>query len=116
VARAPGRRSRLPHPPSLVPEVAAGAAPELHKLRDACAVALRHLADSGARSLVVVGSGPADQPHEQPANIRYGPPSHPFGAPVEFTVDRATAVAPQPLPLSLLVAAWLLREMTTSST
>jgi hypothetical protein len=90
----------------LVPEVASGAAPELDDLRDACTWAVRHLLNAGATSLVVVGSGPSEATTHQPVTASFAP----FGPPLEFTLDRATALAPRPLPISLLVAAWLLRE------
>jgi hypothetical protein len=95
-----------PHPPMLVPEVASGAAPELDDLREACAGAVRHLLNAGATSLVVVGSGPSGATSHRPVTASFAP----FGTPLEFTLDRATALAPRPLPVSLLVAAWLLRE------
>ena len=44
-----------PHPPLLVPEVAAGAASELDDLRAACLAAIEHL--SAADHLVVVHEG-----------------------------------------------------------
>jgi hypothetical protein len=79
-----------PHPPLLVPEVAAGAAAELDDLRAACDRAVAHLAASGADSLVAVGAG--------------GTP-HPGFAPWGVDVPAARGV---PQPLSLLVARWLL--------
>ncbi|MFD3374357.1 MULTISPECIES: class III extradiol dioxygenase subunit B-like domain-containing protein [unclassified Streptomyces] len=108
-----------PCPPLLVPDVAAGAAPELDAARAACTDALGVLAAARPDRLVVVG--PAEQsgrgPHAEGArgtfrgfgvelDVRLGrngarPPEGPAGSgPVEGT-DR-------PLPPSLAVAAWLL--------
>lgn len=79
-----------PHPPLLVPELAAGAAAELDDLREACDRAVAHLVASGADSLVAVGaSGPA----------------HPGFTPWGVDVPAARG---RPQPLSLLVARWLL--------
>jgi hypothetical protein len=47
-----------PHPPVLVPEVAAGAAPELDDLRYACDVAVQHLLTSQPDRVLTIGSGP----------------------------------------------------------
>ncbi len=83
----------LPHPPLLVPEVAAGAAPELDDLRAACAGALAALAAASPDRLVAVG------------DVRPGEPLarsfRPYGVDVPVTTE-------VDLPLSLLVAAWLL--------
>ena len=48
-----------PHPPLIVPRLAAGAAPELDPLRTACADAVVALRTSGADRLVVVGTAHA---------------------------------------------------------
>lgn len=83
-----------PHPPLLIPEVAAGAAGELDELRAACAAALAVGLAAGPERVVLVGTG------------RY---THPWPA------DAADALAdlgmPKPagdLPLSLTVGRWLL--------
>ncbi|MER5848815.1 class III extradiol dioxygenase subunit B-like domain-containing protein [Streptomyces sp. NPDC002012] len=96
-----------PCPPLLVPEVAAGAAPELDALRDACADALGVLA--AARPDVLIVIGPADHAGRGP---------HPEGAPGTFKgfgVDLGVRlgrgkgpVTDRPLPPSLAVGAWLL--------
>ena len=44
-----------PHPPLIVPRLAAGAAPELDPMRAACAAAVDALRGAGAERLVVVG-------------------------------------------------------------
>ncbi len=83
-----------PHPPLLIPEVAAGAAPELDDLRAACATALTAGLGAAPERVVLVGPGPvtavwaADAPGALPG----------FGLP-----------GPAPLlPLSLTVGRWLL--------
>ncbi|MFF3958743.1 class III extradiol dioxygenase subunit B-like domain-containing protein [Streptomyces sp. NPDC001890] len=97
-----------PCPPLLVPEVAAGAAPELDTLRDACADAIGVLAAARPDLLIVVG--PADRPGRGP---------HPEGATGTFEgfgVDLAVRLgrelgpvgADDSLPPSLAVGAWLL--------
>lgn len=96
-----------PCPPLLVPELAAGAAPELDAVRDACAEALGVLAAARPDRLIVVG--PADRPGRGP---------HPEGATGTFKgfgVDLGVRlgrdrgpVAEDSLPPSLSVGAWLL--------
>ncbi|MGP3943121.1 MULTISPECIES: class III extradiol dioxygenase subunit B-like domain-containing protein [Streptomyces] len=109
-----------PCPPLLVPEVAAGAAPELDGLRAACAEAVRALAAARPERLIVVG--PAERagrgPHAQGAAGSF----RGFGVEVEVRLaappadgasggDDAAGQAPSPsLPLSLAVAAWLLEH------
>ncbi|MEE1772643.1 class III extradiol dioxygenase subunit B-like domain-containing protein [Streptomyces sp. JV185] len=96
-----------PCPPLLVPEVAAGAAPELDAARDACAEAIGVLVAARPDLLIVVG--PADLPGRGP---------HPEGATgtfrgfgvglgVRLGRDRGP-VADDTLPPSLSVGAWLL--------
>lgn len=96
-----------PCPPLLVPDVAAGAAPELDAARTACTDALGVLAASRPDLLIVIG----------PADLA-GRGSHPEGATgsfKEFGVDLRVrlgrdldTVADRPLPASLAVGAWLL--------
>lgn len=110
-----------PCPPLLVPEVAAGAAPELEALRSACADAVGLLAASRPDLLVAVG--PAGVP---------GRGAFPAGSPGSFreygvALDVTLGAAPEGarkgaegaqdgpgadrgLPPSLAVAAWLLRS------
>lgn len=98
-----------PCPPLLVPEVAAGAAPELDPVRSACDDALGVLAAARPDTLVVVG----------PAG-RSGRGRHPQGARGSFSgfgVDVAVRLGPatgeddeRELPPSLAVAAWLLER------
>ncbi|MFI1971333.1 hypothetical protein BLA24_30330 [Streptomyces cinnamoneus] len=95
-----------PCPPLLVPEVAAGAAPELDALRAACLDAVAVLAAARPDRLVVVG----------PAALQ-GRGPHPQGAVGSFRglgVDLDVRLGPggpageRELPQSLAVAAWLL--------
>ncbi|MEU6120872.1 class III extradiol dioxygenase subunit B-like domain-containing protein [Streptomyces sp. NPDC047123] len=108
-----------PSPPLLVPEVAAGAAPELDAARAACADAIGVLAAARPDCLVVVG--PAEQsgrgPHPQGArgsfrgfgvdlDVRLGPVPPQEGG--RGDVSDADTTAQRELPPSLAVAAWLL--------
>lgn len=99
-----------PCPPLLVPEVAAGAAPELDAARAACTDALGVLAAARPDRLVVVGpaerSGRGTHPEGTPGSF------HGFGVDVDVRLgaDRGTAAAGRLLPPSLAVAAWLLER------
>lgn len=88
-----------PHPPMLVPEVAAGAASELDDLRAACRAAVAHL--EAAEVIVVVGADATTIRREPP----FGGTLSPWG--VDVQVGAPTA---DPLPLSLLIGAWLLKD------
>ncbi|GHD50295.1 class III extradiol dioxygenase subunit B-like domain-containing protein [Streptomyces galbus] len=99
-------------PPLLVPEVAAGAAPELDGARAACADALGVLAASRPDRLVVVGPaaeapGHALFPAGSPGTFRG------FGVDLDVRLGRPDpAAADLPaLPPSLAVAAWLLQRV-----
>ncbi|MFJ3672928.1 class III extradiol dioxygenase subunit B-like domain-containing protein [Streptomyces sp. NPDC090106] len=96
-----------PCPPLLVPEVAAGAAPELDAARAACADALGVLAAARPDLLLVVG--PAGQagrgPHPEGARGSF----RTFGVDLDVTLGQGFgAPAERALPPSLAVAAWLL--------
>ncbi|MET8081390.1 class III extradiol dioxygenase subunit B-like domain-containing protein [Streptomyces sp. NPDC005303] len=98
-----------PCPPVLVPQVAAGAAPELDGARAACTDTLGVLAAARPDRLVVVG--PADEsgrgPHSQGARGSF----RGFGVDVDVRLGPEREPAPQrPLPASLAVAAWLLER------
>jgi hypothetical protein len=83
----------------IVPEIASGAAPELDPLRAACDAAVRRLAASGARSLVVLGSDSLMMDYSFPVRTsfsRWGLPEPPG--------------EPPSLPLSLSVGAWLINR------
>ena len=47
----------LPHPPLLIPELAAGASHELDQVRSACFDALKPVMAAGCERLYVVGTG-----------------------------------------------------------
>ncbi|MEV6161765.1 class III extradiol dioxygenase subunit B-like domain-containing protein [Streptomyces sp. NPDC052052] len=97
-----------PCPPLLVPEVAAGAAPELDDLRAACAKALGVLTAARPDLLIVVG--PADPagrgPHPEGATGTFRGFGVDLG--VRLGRERGPVVAERPLPPSLAVGAWLL--------
>lgn len=92
-----------PHPPLLVPEVAAGAAAETDGLRAACAAAVASLAAASPDLLVVVGTAAATA--EVPAGTRGTFAG--FGVPRGVVLGRG-AGRRQYLPLSLAIGAWLL--------
>ncbi|WP_432119855.1 class III extradiol dioxygenase subunit B-like domain-containing protein [Streptomyces sp. bgisy032] len=99
-----------PCPPLLVPEVAAGAAPELDAARAACSDALSVLAAARPDRLVVVGpvdgSGCEAYPEGGRGSFK--------GFGVDLGVRLGPAAAPdtaRPLPYSLAVAAWLLERV-----
>ncbi|MBM9507177.1 class III extradiol dioxygenase subunit B-like domain-containing protein [Actinacidiphila acididurans] len=109
-----------PCPPLLVPEVAAGAAPDLDELRAACADAVGVLAASRPDRLVVVG--PATE--SRTGEFEQGSPGsfREFGVPLDVSLGAslgaATPASDGPasdvtglrvLPPSLAVAGWLLR-------
>ncbi|WP_228988659.1 class III extradiol dioxygenase subunit B-like domain-containing protein [Streptomyces sp. DH8] len=105
-----------PCPPLLVPEVAAGAAPELDAARDACLDAVGVLAASRPDLLVVVGPG---ETLPGPGGILSVGPFPPgtrgtfrgVGVDLEVTLGQTSDAAftpGRPLPQSLTVGAWLL--------
>ncbi|MFB6815125.1 class III extradiol dioxygenase subunit B-like domain-containing protein [Streptomyces sp. NPDC056347] len=96
-----------PCPPLLVPEVAAGAAPELDAVRDACAEAVGVLAAARPGLLVVVGpAGPSGRgPHAEGVTGSF----RGFGVDLGVRLGRDPGgAAPDSLPPSLAVGAWLL--------
>ncbi|MFE7029618.1 class III extradiol dioxygenase subunit B-like domain-containing protein [Streptomyces sp. NPDC057621] len=111
-----------PCPPLLVPDVAAGAAPELDAARAACTDALGVLAAARPDRLVVVG--PAEEsgrgPHPEGSHgsfrgfgvdldVRLGGNGRRNGTGAsEGPAGPSAAVAGRMLPASLAVAAWLL--------
>ncbi|MEU0967208.1 class III extradiol dioxygenase subunit B-like domain-containing protein [Streptomyces sp. NPDC005917] len=96
-----------PCPPVLVPEVAAGAAPELDAARAACADALGVLAAARPDLLVVVG--PAEKPERGvfPQGSRGS--FRGFGVDVDVRLGGGEA-GERELPASLAVGAWLLER------
>jgi hypothetical protein len=97
-----------PHPPILVPELAAGAAPELASLREACLAAVDRLVGAAPDSLLIVGSAPGPTTwYAAGAAGSFGP----YGAPeVRVSLGPEGTTTDQRLPLSLLVGAWLVRQ------
>ena len=98
-----------PCPPLLVPEVAAGAAPELDAARAACTDALGVLAAARADLLVVVGpaerGGRGTYPRGTSGSFRG------FGVDVDVRLGAGQgAEERRELPPSLAVAAWLLER------
>ncbi|WP_406472783.1 class III extradiol dioxygenase subunit B-like domain-containing protein [Streptomyces sp. NBC_01615] len=101
----------LPCPPLLVPDIAAGAAPELDAARAACTDALGVLAASRPDLLVVVG--PAEQsgrgPHPQGTRGSF----RGFGVDLDVHLgghQPGPGTSEHELPPSLSVAAWLLER------
>ncbi|MEU2717322.1 class III extradiol dioxygenase subunit B-like domain-containing protein [Streptomyces sp. NPDC007205] len=98
-----------PCPPLLVPEVAAGAAPEMDAARSACADALGVLAAARPDLLVVVGpveeSGRGSFPQGTRGSFRG------FGVDLDVRLGPGTdTVGERELPPSLAVGAWLLQR------
>ena len=100
-----------PHPPLLVPQVAAGAAAELDNLRAACDEVVRRLLATDPAEIVVVGASPRDLWYSS-ADYgdfgRYGGPRHV----VRLGERNRTGV--DALPLSIMIGAWLLGRAATS--
>jgi hypothetical protein len=118
-----------PHPPILIPELAAGAATELASLRESCDAAVAGLCRAAPAALVVVGSAPraavfrppwqADfRPWGVDVSCQYGPAaaapgeSWSAGEPGEGWSGAASSEGwsggAAELPLSLAVGVWLL--------
>ncbi|MFC5957828.1 class III extradiol dioxygenase subunit B-like domain-containing protein [Streptomyces pratens] len=99
-----------PCPPLLVPEVAAGAAPELDTARAACTDAVGVLTAARPDLLVVVGPARGDVGAERYPEGSTGS-FHDFGVglDVRLGADRDTA-AGRTLPGALAVGAWLLER------
>ncbi|MFF4895741.1 class III extradiol dioxygenase subunit B-like domain-containing protein [Streptomyces sp. NPDC001068] len=96
-----------PCPPLLVPEVAAGAAPELDTVRAACADALGVLAAARPDLLVVIG--PAEQPGRGAFPQGSTGSFRGFGVDVDVRLgDGDGEAGGRELPASLAVGAWLL--------
>ncbi|MES9521448.1 class III extradiol dioxygenase subunit B-like domain-containing protein [Streptomyces capoamus] len=98
-----------PCPPLLVPEVAAGAAPELDAARAACTDALGVLAAARPDLLVVVGTAEQGRsgvfPQGSPGSFRG------FGVDLDVRLGPAAHSVPErELPASLAVGAWLLER------
>ncbi|MCZ9342816.1 hypothetical protein NGM37_34170, partial [Streptomyces sp. TRM76130] len=99
-----------PCPPLLVPDVAAGAAPELDPARAACTDALGVLAAARPDRLVVIGPAEGTGPEGYPQGTRGS--FRGFGVDVEVRLGPGgDAVHPvRELPYGLAVGAWLLER------
>lgn len=101
-----------PHPPLLVPELAAGAAAELDDLRTACVTVVHRLLGAADR-VVVVGGGASTANHHGPGSFtRYGVPrtvslSGRYQPDERCPPGGSSRTEP---PLSLLVGFWLLQQ------
>lgn len=84
-----------------MPEVAAGAAGELDDLRAACRAAVAHLANASVDLLIVVGADTTTVRRDPP----FGGTLAPWG--IDLPVGEPTG---DPLPLSLLIGAWLMKQ------
>jgi hypothetical protein len=93
-----------PHPPLLVPEVAAGAAHELDGLRAACRAAITTVCDG--RLPVLLGPGPRSLAHSPLARGTLAG----FGVPGEVHLGAPTCGGGLELPPALTVGAWLVRD------
>ncbi|MER5298834.1 class III extradiol dioxygenase subunit B-like domain-containing protein [Streptomyces lasiicapitis] len=107
-----------PCPPLLVPEVAAGAAPEMDAARAACTDAIGVLAASRPDRLVVVGPAGLNGrgPHPQGARGSF----RGFGVDLDVRLGAAPAedtgqASERELPVSLAVAGWLLGRTAWSA-
>ncbi|MFG2910561.1 hypothetical protein ACGF13_36630 [Kitasatospora sp. NPDC048286] len=98
-----------PCPPLLVPEVAAGAAPELDGLRAACDEALAALVEAAPQLVVVVGTGPVAEVWTEGGAGSF----HRYGVPLVAKLPGERVEGPELAP-SLTVGAWLLERAGVS--
>ena len=100
-----------PHPPLLLPSVASGAASELDDLRIACTTAVDRVFAAHPDVVVILGAG-AISGHFGPGD--FGSFDR-FGVRETYALGGVDALAVgDRLPLSLAVAAWLLRDRPTT--
>ena len=99
----------LPHPPLLIPELAAGAADELATVRTACLDALKPVLAANCDVVVV---GVADRAHDVRETFAPGAAGSMAGFGVQITAHvpgvGGKDQADRRLPLSLTVGAWLM--------
>ena len=98
----------LPHPPLLIPEVAAGASHELDQVRSACLDALKQIMASDCERIYLVGTGAERGTFG--AGARGSTAG--FGVTVDVALPGAAASpgADAGMPLSLTVGAWLMSQ------
>lgn len=100
----------LPHPPLLVPALAAGAASELDGLRATCAKALDAVLASPSAHLAVVAGG-----NER---ATFGPGARGslagFGVPVETAVPGGVPTGEPVMPLAATIGCWLLSQRSVT--
>jgi hypothetical protein len=95
----------LPHPPLIVPEVAAGAAGELDGLRAACDEAVTRLLDTEPAVVCILGSADETTEYWFPYRASFAA----WGVPVEAHLGEPRPDTPA-LPLSVAVGVWLVRR------
>ncbi|MHB9758339.1 class III extradiol dioxygenase subunit B-like domain-containing protein [Streptomyces sp. BYX5S] len=93
-----------PCPPLLVPEIAAGAAPELDAARAACDEALAALLAAEPDLVWVIGEGARTGVHRPGARGSF----RPFGVDLDVHLGAPSGATGATLPPSLAVGAWLL--------
>jgi hypothetical protein len=85
-----------PHPPLIVPKLAAGAAAELDDLRAACTEVVSRLLATGPELVCVVGAAEYSDEYSPPFQVSFS--------------SWGLADGPPGLPLSVAVGVWLLRS------
>lgn len=95
-----------PHPPLLVPAVAAGAALELDELRSSCRAVVRRLLKTEPDLLVVVGDSPSAVDTDETAVGSLAA----FGIDVRVGALTRGRMGEPSLPLALVIGAWLLDQ------
>jgi len=93
----------LPHPPLLVPDIAAGAASELDELRTACDDAVARVLAARPQVISVLGTASETRRYDFTFRASFAA----WGVPVEASLGDATQASPA-LPLSVAVGIWLL--------
>jgi hypothetical protein len=95
----------LPHPPLIIPEVAAGAAAEFDDLRIACDAAVARVLAAEPRVVCVLGSAPTTREYWFPYRASFAA----WGVPIETHLGEPGSDTPV-LPLSVGVGVWLVRR------
>ena len=93
-----------PQPPLLVPAVASGAAGELDGLRAACREAIR--AACVVPRVIILGAGTRNRPYPSGATGTFAA----FGVDVDVALGTPDPEAPDDLPPSIAVGAWLVGD------